>query len=250
MTKERSPRFPSDSLSEALNRAEALYNSAGRSAVTSEVAAQAIGYSSLSGASRTTLAAMAYYGVLQREGDTHRISELGLRLIRPLNDFDKLEAARLAAIRPPAFAQIAKEHGECSQSVLASILLHKGFTEDGARRAARVYKENVAFIEALRKTVPNKDSAESLWAEPAAITTAGMEAGAEATGSTKTVLAQYQVPLGSNHAQITFTGGELVPEDFDALADYVRLFKQQFERKLRSDGRGTAERKSKEELEA
>src|SRR6266566_7784259 len=137
MATERSPRFPSDPLPDALQRIEALYKSAGRSSVTSDVAAQAIGYSSLSGASRTALAAMNYYGLLQREGDSYRVSELGLRLIRPLNALDRLDAARISAFRPPVFAEILKEHGECSESVLASILLRKGFTDDGAGRAAR-----------------------------------------------------------------------------------------------------------------
>ena len=44
------------------------------------------------------------------------------------------------------------------------------------------------------------------------------------------VLAQYSIPLGANSAQLTFTGRELVPDDFDALLEYVTLFKKQFER--------------------
>jgi len=37
--------------------------------------------------------------------------------------------------------------------------------------------------------------------------------------------------LGANEAKIVFTGQQLSPDDFDALIDYVRLFKQQFERR-------------------
>lgn len=229
MIKERSPRFPSDSLPDAVQRTEALYASAGRSPVTSEIAAQAIGYSGLSGASRSTLAAMAYYGLLQREGDNHRVSDLGLRLVRPIHAFDKLEAARIASARPPVFSQIAKEHDACSESVLASILLHKGFTDEGARRAARVYKENVRFLETLRGNVPAEDSAASLLSETEDVG-ASIAARHEKGVQAGKLLAHYQIPIGSNHAQVTITGERLVEEDFDALADYVRLFKQQFER--------------------
>src|SRR5262245_55647075 len=141
MKKERSPRFPGESLPESVARVERLYASAGRSLVTSEIAAEGIGYTSLSGASKTALAALAYYGLIQREGDKHRISELGLRLIRPISDKDKLDAARTAILRPPVFAQIDENHAECTEQVLASILLRSGFTDEGARRAAKVYKE-------------------------------------------------------------------------------------------------------------
>jgi hypothetical protein len=45
------------------------------------------------------------------------------------------------------------------------------------------------------------------------------------------VLATYSIPLGSNEVTITFTGKELSVYDFDALADYVTIFRKQFERK-------------------
>lgn len=51
----------------------------------------------------------------------------------------------------------------------------------------------------------------------------------------KKMLAKYSVPLGANEAEIVFTGAELHPEDFDALADYVAIFKKQHERKLKAE---------------
>lgn len=55
------------------------------------------------------------------------------------------------------------------------------------------------------------------------------------SGTTKQVLAKYSIPLGENEAEIIFTGAELHPEDFDALADYVALFKKQHLRKMQAD---------------
>ena len=49
------------------------------------------------------------------------------------------------------------------------------------------------------------------------------------------MLAQYSIPIGANEATITFTGAELTAGDFDALADYVVIFKKQFERKQKSE---------------
>ena len=221
MSKERSPRAPAESLPESLVRTEKLYTAAGRSPVTSEIAAKAIGYGGLSGASKTALASMSYYGLIQREGDNHRISELGLRLIRPLGEADKLEAASMAALRPAIFAEIEENHSDCTEPVLASVLLHSGFTDEGARRAAKVYKENVAFIESVAQSAhkPNEQPPKDKPIEGAK--GSGANAGAK-------MLAQYQIPLGANHAQLTFTGDKLVPEDFDALADYVAIFKKQY----------------------
>lgn len=44
-------------------------------------------------------------------------------------------------------------------------------------------------------------------------------------------LARYTIPLGENEAMIAIYGDALRLEDFDALMDYVSLFKKQFERK-------------------
>ena len=231
MISERSPRFPSNSLPDALVHTEKLYTSVGRSAVNAEISVEAIGYQGINGASRTALAVLAYYGLTQREGDKHRISDLALRLIRPLSPADQLEAARIAAEKPVVFANIAKNHADCAESALASILLHGGFTDDGARKAARVYKENVAFIKSLEQDVEHEPQAPTdSPPEGAASEPKGKSPGLQ-TASTAKMLAQYQIPLGANQAQLIFTGDELTPEDFDALADYVAIFKKQFVRK-------------------
>lgn len=237
MKTERSPRFPSHSLQDAIVDAEKLYASVGRSAVNAEVSATAIGYHGINGASRTALAVLAYYGLTQREGDKHRISDLALRLIRPLTFADHLEAARTAVEKPAVFADIAKKHSDCAESALASILLHAGFTDQGARKAARVYKENVAFIKHLEHGAEDEPQG----TEPPATEEASSEASGAVprppfrttfqTSTTAKMLAQYQIPLGANQAQLIFTGEELTAEDFDALADYVEIFKKQFLRK-------------------
>ena len=48
------------------------------------------------------------------------------------------------------------------------------------------------------------------------------------------MLATFKIPIGLAEAEIVFTGEALVPDDFDALAEYVGLFKKQYERKLKA----------------
>lgn len=50
----------------------------------------------------------------------------------------------------------------------------------------------------------------------------------------KPVLARYSIPLGGSEATLIFTGSSLLPEDFDALSDYIQLFKKQFERRAKA----------------
>jgi hypothetical protein len=119
--------------------------------------------------------------------------------------------------------------------VLASILLHSGFTDDGARRAAKVYKENIAFLKSLGEDEPSLEPAPEANV-PVDVTVDPQKSESPAPPPTPVsgkMLAQYQIPLGANHAQLIFTGEELVAEDFDALKDYVEIFKRQFERKAR-----------------
>ncbi len=65
-------------------------------------------------------------------------------------------------------------------------------------------------------------------------------AAANAKNKGRKVLAQYSIPIGASEATITFTGEKLAVEDFDALADYVAIFKKQFERKQVSEEREAA----------
>jgi hypothetical protein len=52
------------------------------------------------------------------------------------------------------------------------------------------------------------------------------------------VLARYLIPLGANEATLTITGEcPLSGDDFDALCEYVVMFKKQHGRKVVKDGK-------------
>lgn len=238
-TRERSPKFPSLTIPECLLSVEKLYGEAGRSLIDAEIAAKSIGYSGLNGASRTTLAAISGYGLLERHGSKHRISDLALHAIRPLSEEDKRSTLRKIFMTPPIFQKIAQEHPNCSESVLASILVRDGFTDEGAKRAARIFKDNFEFTEfnesfQLSTTVsndyPQSESSEMFPSTNLKPLMSSVETSGRPRG---TVLATFKIPLGLSEAELTFTGERLEPEDFDALTDYVAIFKKQYERKQR-----------------
>jgi len=236
---ERSPRSPSHSLAESLDNIEKVYRECGRSEVPAEVAAAAMGYSSLSGASRTALASLSYYNLLHRQGVMQKVSDVALRILRPLSESSKLEALSIAVKSPQIFADLWDNQQNCSENVLSSILVHRGYTEEGARKTARVFKENVEFMSAFASLSPvdapeeqpqpvPEVSAKSDRKEPEPVSAAIQREPRAA------VLATYKIPLGANEAELVFTGEVLEPEDFDALIDYVEIFKRQFLRKLRA----------------
>ncbi len=145
--KERSPSCPKLPLSDALDLVRKLHAKAGRATIRPEVAIGPLGYSSLNGAALGTIAALTQYGLIERQrGSGLSVSPLALKLIHPLNDEQEKTARREAALNPRVFAEIYQGgYHDCSEDVLANHLIQNGFTPDGAKRAATVYRENSEY---------------------------------------------------------------------------------------------------------
>lgn len=142
---ERSPRFPASPLQDVLKHVERIYTEAGRSALDSEAIVKIMGYNGLNGASRAEFAALNGYGVLAKSGTAFKVSDEAMGAIRPIDDAEKLKHIRKLALNPPLFSEIFKDHKDCTETVLATVLQRKGFTEDGAKRAAKVWRDNLEF---------------------------------------------------------------------------------------------------------
>src|SRR5579871_2799396 len=154
--RERNPRFPNETMVDAIGRIGKIFAGLGRTSVPAEAVAKAMGFAGLSGASRTTLAALSYYGLIGREGGKYKISDLAVRIIHPIDQAEKGRAVWEACFSPKLFSEIKEEGLNCSEDVLATILIHKGFTEEGAKRAAWVFKDNLAFAATLGQ--PEKEA--------------------------------------------------------------------------------------------
>jgi hypothetical protein len=119
ITLTRSPRSPSETLKDAIDRAEKLLAGLGRGAGPVEAVAKAIGFGGLSGASRSSLASLTSYGFLTKQGNNYRISDLALRILRPLNPADRIAAIAEAQSSPKLFAEIQQDHPEASAASVA-----------------------------------------------------------------------------------------------------------------------------------
>jgi hypothetical protein len=137
-------RYPPLQLKEAVEGVEKLFAEIQRSSVDGITASKALGYSSDNGAARTKLGALNAYGLIDRGKKLVSVTELGVAVAHPLED-SKARGLREAALKPPLFKEIWDNHRQCSESVLASTLVHKGLDMASAAQAAKIFKANIAF---------------------------------------------------------------------------------------------------------
>jgi len=147
MTKHRSPNYPAISLEEAMVLAMKIWNKEKRTALSSEAAAIAMGYASLSGAARPKLSALKKYGLLEKSGRNYRISDLALKALHGTPK-EKVDSLTEAIKSDKLFAYLINEFPEASADTLKSVLITKhGFSDDGAVKCTTAFlaSKNLAF---------------------------------------------------------------------------------------------------------
>jgi hypothetical protein len=137
-------RYPALQLKDAVEGVEKLFAEIQRSSVDGTTASKALGYSSENGAARTKLGALNAYGLIDRGKKLVNVTDLGIAIAHPLQD-SRERGLREAALRPALFKEIWDNHRQCSESVLASTLVHKGLDTGSAAQAAKIFKANIAF---------------------------------------------------------------------------------------------------------
>ena len=228
----------------ALELAKKLYDKVGKAKIKREVAAGALGYSGITGASLTMLGALNQYGLTEQDqSGAVGVSSLAIKILHPVSEKDANEAKACAALTPRVFNGLYTDgFHHCDEAVVANTLIQSGFTPDNAKRVAAVYLSNISFTNQAASGINKPSDAKKDEKKPLE----GMEippaikefldgGKSDEKPLGKKMLAQYLVPLGANEATITFTGEKLSADDFTALGDYVNLFKAQFERKQRTE---------------
>lgn len=144
--KMRSPNYPALSLPTALEAAERLWKAEKRTPVSHETAATSMGFKSLSGPARVAIGALRQYGLIDKAEKGHlRLSDLAVRLLHG-NPDERLKAQTEAAANPPLFRALGEAHLDASESAIRSyLMMKKGFAEDGARKAAKAFRETWAL---------------------------------------------------------------------------------------------------------
>ena len=245
ISKNRSPRSPGIALEDALNLTRKLFDQIRSATVVPETAVKALGYNGMNGTAMTTLATIGQYGLVDRTKGNVTITPLAIKILHPKSVEQQEQGIQEAALTPVVFQELNQDMHDCAEAVITGHLIQNGFTPDRAKLVASIYVANKVFAKLSEKSNVEHPHEETMrkGGETAKQSIATQyyedlqrlpQSGTHPTIEAKKVLAQYSIPLGGNDATITFTGETLAPDDFDALAEYVLLFKKQFERKLAS----------------
>ena len=149
MANQRSPNCPPISFAEAAEKARRVYEREHTHAADKKVIAEDLGYSSISGASATTIGALRQYGLLEAAGDGLRISDDAVAFFElPNGDTERSLAIRRLAFRPPLFEELRSQFGDQipSEANLRHILIKRGFLPKKADEVIHVYRENYRLV--------------------------------------------------------------------------------------------------------
>jgi len=145
----RSPNYPSFSLPTAIDYADKAYLSVGKNSIDSESFFSAMGYSGKSGASMKAIAALRAYGLVSGRGDDVQLSELYMRITKPLDSVEKTEALNEALNSPKLFAEILGQYENLpAENILRSVVIRKyNFQESGAKKFVSSLTDSMQYVE-------------------------------------------------------------------------------------------------------
>lgn len=145
----RSKAYPSISLEAGVMRADTIRKSVGKGFFDRETMAKNMGYKSLSGVATRAIAALVHYGLLERQKDKYSLSDLAMRLVLPVNEEDRKDAALTALREPDLYKELINTYsgtGESLPEALGNVLAHNhGINPNSSNDAARVFIESIDY---------------------------------------------------------------------------------------------------------
>ena len=146
----RSPSYPTMALAdaiEAVKKIEGQYRSAD---VDRTVAAKILGYSGLTGASASAMAALAHFGLVERAGKGHlRVTARARAILHPQSPSEKFENLRAAMLEPDLFRELQERFPSMipPEDGVVTHLNRQGFNPSAVRPAAKAYLSTLAYLE-------------------------------------------------------------------------------------------------------
>jgi len=147
--KSRSPNYPRLSLADAIEQVDKVYRKERTHKTSREAVAQALGYTSLNGASMGRIGTLRQYGLLEEDTDGLRVSQDAVALvILPEGDPERVTALQKVAFTPRLFSELRDEYGETlpSDVSLRYALIKRGFSEKAANDVIRAYRDTLELV--------------------------------------------------------------------------------------------------------
>ena len=150
MQRKRSPRFPSRSLSEALDYIRKIYDAVHVSPIDSSTIVQIMGFSGKSGASASALGSVRQYGLLNGIGESTQVSELGLQILEPESADEYQASLRRAAFSPKVFESISERFGgkipSVDEPIRSYLIRDLGFSQSGAMECIATVRSTLSDL--------------------------------------------------------------------------------------------------------
>lgn len=161
-TKDRSPDYPATSLRQAVENTKKLYEKDRQSWTASEVAVKHLGYSGLSGSSRTTLSAMKKFGLIEYRGGDLRVTELGMAILLPTTPEEAGEALEKCLHSPKIYSELYEEYPgwelPSEETMEARLIRDRKFNPNAIRGFIRDLKESIDYAGAKARRQDQVDS--------------------------------------------------------------------------------------------
>ena len=144
----RSPNYPALSLAEAIQRIKPVFERERLHPMPREVVLKGLGYAGPNGAALGTLSAVGKYGLLEKSGDSYRVSSRAVAILHPSSPEEELEALRAAALEPPLFAELVQQFpgGQVSDDNLRSFLVRQGFSSGALSGVIQAFRETMQMV--------------------------------------------------------------------------------------------------------
>jgi hypothetical protein len=236
--KHRSPGYPQMSLSEAIEKIGLLHSAIGSHPTSREVVAKGLGYSGISGASATAIAALTRYGLIEGRGDDVRVSDLAMAILHPHSDEERQNALRTSALNPDLFRELSEKFpGRTpNNELLKNYLVRNKFTAASADAAVLAYKETIEFVGGFGggyDSAPSSDKQEPPPMQQTATPSATSRTLSEPTGDL--LLGRWDFTDGGR-LQIFVSPEVDTEEALDMAQTLIELRRKELQRKKRSSG--------------
>lgn len=190
--RKKSPRAPSISLDEAIDRVMKAYDKERLHPAPTEVVAQNLGYKGASsGSALSAMASLRYYGLLERPSDGLLAVTKDVEALKFAPDEDLKRSLLLSFLRRPAlFSELLEKYatGLPSDANLKYDLIQRGFLPPSAGDVVSVFRRSVEFTRYFESndaesapalSAPNpaevQELPQTLAAEPLALPMAGQK---------------------------------------------------------------------------
>lgn len=223
---ERSPRYPFIDLQCAVDLLSKLSGLKNGNKLNRGEVLKLLGFDSFSGQAARTFAALRAYHLIAPSPEGPRLTGIGRVLIDNSGD---LESLQIAALSPGVFRRIWRRARNASEEELVELLMERGFTAEGALKAASIYRKNAVLAqldplevepnlpEPAKKKRPGRKVEEKLRRKLAEASRAGSD--------------PLRLPLSSGNAVVP---KGITEEEFELLIKTLHIWKDQLVRRSTS----------------